>query len=274
MVTNLRVMSFAGDVAAATLPTTAPAVRVQELSVAYGRRHVLDGVTFNAAPGEVTAVIGPSGAGKSTLLACLNRLIDLSPDARARGDVRIGATEVLARALDLAELRRRVAMVFQRPTPLPTSIVGNLELPLREHLREPRTRLRERAEAALLEVGLLDEVRDRLHAPAASLSGGQQQRLCLARALALEPHVLLLDEPCSSLDPMSSARIEALVKSLRGRCTVILVTHELAQARRLADWVVLLWPKERGARVIEEGSVARLFSAPEHPLTRSFLGGR
>ncbi len=251
--------------------TVGYAARVRGLSVRYGSTPVLDGVDLDVPENRVTTVLGPSGAGKSTLLSALNRLIDLVPDCRVRGRVEIGGRDVLGADVNVAHLRRRVGMVFQNPNPFPLSIRRNLELPLTEHGVRDRNVRRSRWEEALRAVGLWDEVEERLDAPAMELSGGQQQRLCIARALALEPELLLMDEPTSNLDPKASRVVEELIASLCDRYTVVIVTHDLAQARRLSDHVALLWGMEQGARIVEEGPAARVFAHPERKVTRDYL---
>lgn len=244
------------------------------LSLAYGGLPVLDRIDLHLRACRITAIVGPSGCGKSSLLTCLNRLDEETPAARLSGRVRWGAHDLLDRTLDRIWLRRRIGMLFQRPTPFPLSIARNLDLPLREHGFGSRRERRARVERALHSVGLWSEVADRLHRPAHELSGGQQQRLCLARTLALEPEVILMDEPCSALDPLSARTIEELIASLRGFYTVVLVTHDLQQAWRLADEVVLLWPEERGSRVLARGTSREemLASTALPPLARDYLG--
>ncbi len=248
-------------------------VRTESLGLFYGAKPAFSDVSLAVPKGAVTAIIGPSGCGKSSFLACLNRLSDLLPRCRVEGRVTIGATDVLAPATDVVALRRRVGMIFQKPNPFPLSIRRNLELPLREHGVRSRAELDAIVERALADVGLWDEVQGRLDAPALQLSGGQQQRLCLARALALEPEVVLLDEPCSALDPISSGVVEDLISSLRGRYTVVVVTHNLAQAKRIADRVAFFWMKDGTGRLIEEGAADRIFTEPEDELTAAYVRG-
>lgn len=251
----------------------APAIRVEGLSIAYHGRTVLRDVSFDLTEGRVTALIGPSGCGKSSFLACLNRLTDLYPGCRVTGRVELGGEDVLRSSVDVVALRRRVGMIFQKPNPFPLSILRNLELPLLEHGVRDRRERRQRAENALEEVGLLDEVYDRLDGPALSLSGGQQQRLCIARALALEPEVILFDEPTSALDPLASAVVEERIAALRGRYTVVLVTHNLAQARRLADDVACLWYQDGAGWLVEHGSATDVFERPRNELTEAYVRG-
>ncbi len=246
-------------------------IEVRELAVAYGPRTVLSGVSLDIPRGCITALIGPSGCGKTSFLGTLNRMSDLSPGARVSGRLRFDGLDLLDPALDLMALRRRIGMVFQRPNPFPLSIRRNLDLPLREHGVADRGEREARIETALRDVGLWDEVAGRLDAPALGLSGGQQQRLCVARALVLRPEVLLMDEPCSALDPLASAVVEDLIVRLRGRYTVVIVTHNLAQARRIANYAAFFWLQGQVGQLVEQGS--HLFEAPEHALTAAYLSG-
>lgn len=225
--------------------------------------------------GCVTAIVGPSGCGKSSFLASINRMTESVPGCRVSGSVRIDGVESGGDRRRLRSLRRRVGMIFQRPNPLPVSIAANIEAPLKDHGVGQKAERRRRAEQALRTVGLWEEVADRLHKPALSLSGGQQQRLCLARCLALEPEVVLLDEPCSSLDPMATDVVEQALARLRGRYTTVIVTHNLAQARRIADFVGVFWQLGRGREdsLVEFGSTRRVFETPAEELTSMYIGG-
>jgi phosphate transport system ATP-binding protein len=248
-------------------------LRAQGISVAYQGRTVLEDVSLEIKSGSLMAIVGPSGCGKTSFLCCINRLTDLTEGCTVTGSLTVEGEEVYARGADVTALRRRVGMICQRPNPFPLSIWRNLELPLREHGVRGRAELQQRIEGALKDVGLWEEVKDRLSCSALALSGGQQQRLCLARALALGPQVLLLDEPCSALDPISSGLVEELIVSLRGRCTIVAVTHNLAQARRIADEVAVFWNLEGRGRLIEVGPAGQIFEAPRHPLTASYFQG-
>ncbi len=248
-------------------------LQIDQLKVAYGDHTVLDEVSLTLYRGCITALIGPSGCGKTSFLSALNRMTDLIPGSRVAGRIRFESQDVLTPEVDVMALRRRIGMIFQKPNPFPLSIRRNLELPLREHGVRSRTALAEKIEAALRDVGLWDEVHDRLDAPALSLSGGQQQRLCIARALVLEPSVLLMDEPCSALDPLSSAVVEQLILRLRGRYTVVIVTHNLAQARRIANYAAFFWMKERVGQLVEFGQCQQLFNAPVDALTAAYVSG-
>ena len=246
---------------------------IKDLSVTYGNTTVLDGVSLDIYKGCITALIGPSGCGKTSFLSTLNRLTDLILGAQVGGSIQFEATDVMDPNLDVLALRRRVGMIFQKPNPFPLSIRRNLELPLREHGIRGKEVLNQKIETALRDVGLWDEVHDRLDSPALALSGGQQQRLCIARALVLEPSVLLMDEPCSALDPISSGVVEQLIQSLRGRYTIVIVTHNLAQAKRIANYAAFFWMKERVGKLIEFGSCRPLFDTPRNPLTAAYVSG-
>lgn len=249
-------------------------ISVQALNVSYaGKRRALEDVTLDIPPHSITAVVGPSGCGKTTLLSCLNRLTDLVPGCEVRGTIKFAGLDVLEQNTDVVDLRRRVGMIFQKPNPFPLNIRRNLEIGLREHGEKDRSKIEATIERALRDVGLWEEVKDRLSSPALGLSGGQQQRLCIARALALEPEALLFDEPCSALDPISSGVVEDLIVSLKKRCTVVVVTHNLAQARRIADQLAFLWPTSGAGRLIERGPAQALFQSPRDELTRAYLSG-
>lgn len=263
-----------GDVeqgAACCVPV--PQIQIENLSVSYHGKPVLEGVSLDINKGCITALIGPSGCGKSSFLATLNRLTDLIPGCTVQGRIRIDGVDVTDPGLDVLALRRKVGMIFQRPNPFPLSIQRNIEMPLREHGMRHRTDIEERVERVLVNVGLWEEVCDRLDAPALALSGGQQQRLCIARALALGPSILLMDEPCSALDPIASAVVEELIQRLRNRYTVVIVTHNLAQARRVANYTAFFWITERVGQLIEFGRSQSLFDSPKHQLTAAYVTG-
>ncbi len=252
---------------------TRPQIRVESLSVSYDGQLALQEVSLELRPRQITAIVGPSGCGKTTFLHCLNRLTDLHPNCEVRGKIWIGNTEAHASNCDLPSLRRRVGLIFQKPNPFPSSIRQNLHLPLKEQGMSLREEREATMRDALQRVGLLDEIDQRLDHSATHLSGGQQQRLCIARALALDPEVLLLDEPCSALDPMSSAVIEDLLHELRSKTTIVLVTHNLAQARRLADDVAVFWKESAAGRLVEFSNRDEIFSHPKHPLTQAYIRG-
>lgn len=252
--------------------TTRSEIVTEDLTVFYGKKKVLHSINLTIPSGSIVAAIGPSGCGKSSFLKCLNRTSELMQNCQVSGRVFLDNRDI--QTLRPIELRRRVGMIFQKPTPFPISILRNLEFPLREHGIRDRHQLDEIMETTLQQVGLWDEVKDRLKSPALSLSGGQQQRLCLARALALNPEVLLMDEPCSALDPMSSEIVENLIVQLRENYTVVVVTHNLSQARRIADEVALFWVQDGAGTLIEMGSSDRIFNSPQHPLTLAYISGR
>ncbi|WP_315787088.1 phosphate ABC transporter ATP-binding protein [Fischerella sp. JS2] len=248
-------------------------IQTENLTLQYGQKTAFANVNLSVNAGKILALVGPSGCGKTSFLSCLNRLTDMIPQCRVKGRIRIGNLEVLSTKTNPIALRRQVGMIFQKPNPFPLSIWKNLELPLREHGIRDRHQIDAIIETSLKDVGLWDEVKDRLQTSALALSGGQQQRLCIARALGLQPQVLLLDEPCSALDPISSAVVEDLITSLRQRYTLLIVTHNLAQAKRIADKVALFWVQEGVGKLIESGSVQQIFEYPQHPLTAAYVTG-
>ncbi len=250
-----------------------PMVEAQRVSVRYGKHVAVEDVTVSIGRQQITALVGPSGCGKTSFLGTLNRLSDLIPGCEVAGRVSVDGEDIRARGFDLVGLRRRVGMIFQKPNPFPLSVRRNLEFPLREHGVRDRARVAEVVEQSLRNVGLWAEVKDRLDAPALALSGGQQQRLCIARALALEPDVLLMDEPCSALDPLSSGVVEDLIGQLRAQYTVLIVTHNLAQARRIADNVALFWAQGGPGRLVEHAPTEAFFESPRDPLTIAYVGG-
>jgi len=250
-----------------------PHIRAEDITIAYHGHPALEKVSFNVNRGCITALVGPSGCGKTSFLMCVNRLTDLIPACQVSGRLHIHGTNVLAPTTNVLHLRRTVGMIFQKPTVFPFTIRKNLELPLREHGTHDRTLLASALETVLQQVGLWNEVKDRLDRPAQALSGGQQQRLCLARALVLSPDVLLLDEPCSALDPISSGIVEDLIVSLRGHYTVLIVTHNLAQARRIADHVAFFWSFNGVGRLVEYSSAQHIFESPTEELTAAYISG-
>jgi phosphate transport system ATP-binding protein len=241
------------------------------LTALYGRRAVVKDVSIPFAAHTVTAVIGPSGCGKSTFLRCLNRMHELSEGGWVTGKVLLDGQDIYDPSVDAVQLRRRIGMVFQRPTPFPTmSIYDNVAAGLRVNGRRARKQLDAAVERALQQAALWDEVKDRLRASALALSGGQQQRLCVARALAPEPEVLLLDEPTASLDPAGTQRIEELCHELKRRYTIVIVTHNLQQAARVSDYTAFLYLGE----LIELGRTEELFTKPAKEQTEAYITGR
>jgi len=246
-----------------------PYLQLSRVAVCYHGQAAVVNVTLPVEGGKVTALVGPSGSGKSSLLTAVNRLTELTPGCTVAGNITLDGVDIAT--MDPVVLRRQVGFIFQKPNPFPMSIRRNLALPLKEH-GASRAEIATLSEQALKNVGLWDEVNGRLDTPATALSGGQQQRLCIARALVLKPKVLLMDEPCSALDPIASAKVEQLILSLKDRYTVLMVTHNLGQARRLADRVGLLWARSGPGRLIEQGPADQLFNAPKDPLTAAYLG--
>lgn len=250
-----------------------PSISVSRLSVNYAGFSALREVDLEIPGGGITALVGPSGCGKTSFLHSLNRLNDLVPGCRVTGSIRLSdGTEIADPRADVLALRRRIGIVFQKPNPFPQSIHRNFEIPLREHGWKKRD-IPDRIESVLREVGLWKEVSDRLHRSALALSGGQQQRLCIARALALEPEVVLLDEPCSALDPIASGIVEDLIAALRGRYTVVIVTHNLAQARRIADHAAVFWIRGGSGMLVERGPAGEIFGNPADPDAAAYLKG-
>jgi phosphate transport system ATP-binding protein len=246
-------------------------VDVSDLNAWFGANHVLKDVGMTAEPQAVTAVIGPSGCGKSTFIRCLNRMHEEVRGARATGKVLFDGQEIYGPDVDPVEIRRRIGIVFQRPNPFPTmSVLDNAVAGLKLATRMSRSELHERAEEALRSAGLWEEVKGRLGEPGARLSGGQQQRLCIARALAVQPEVLLMDEPASALDPASTLRIEELIEELKQDYTVIIVTHNMQQAARVADWTMFLLSGE----VVEYGPTQKIFTQPDDGRTEDYVTGR
>ena len=248
-------------------------IQTEQLSLFYGSKPALEDITLTIPARQITALVGPSGSGKSSFLSCLNRLSDLMPKCRVSGTIRLGDLDLLNPKLDTISLRRRVGTIFQKPNPFPFSIWKNIAFPLKEHGIKEREQIDQIVEKVLQDVGLWLEVKDRLKESALGLSGGQQQRLCIARTLALQPEVLLMDEPCSALDPISSGVVEDLIVSLRTCYTVLIVTHNLAQAKRIADWVALFWMQGQSGRLIEFAPVKEFFTSPNHALTAAYVNG-
>ncbi len=243
---------------------------IEQLSVRFSSRPALKSVSLKLKRREVSAIIGPSGCGKSTLLRCLNRLVDLDPEARVDGAISLKGQPILGSGVDVIALRARVGMVFQKPNPFPLSVFENIAYGLRVRGIKRTAELDERVELALRSVGLWTEVASILLEPAARLSLGQQQRLMIARAIAVEPEVLLLDEPASALDPISTLKIEELIFALKERFTVILVTHNMQQAARVSDFTAFL----SNGELIEAGDTARMFTNPTAKATEDYITGR
>jgi phosphate transport system ATP-binding protein len=260
----------------ATSPAPAGAPRPAKIDVTgmnfyYGLNRVLDAINLKIQPNQVTALIGPSGCGKSTFLRSLNRMNDIIPGARVEGAVLIDGQDIYGSGVDVVALRRRVGMVFQKSNPFPKTIFENVAYGLRiNNLASSRDDLRTRVEDSLKAAALFDEVKDRLHTSALALSGGQQQRLCIARALAVEPEIILMDEPASALDPIATQRIEELIYQLKTRYTIVIVTHNMQQAARVSDVTAFFWL----GKLVECGRTEKIFTAPAEKLTEDYVTGR
>ena len=245
-------------------------LRVQNLNLWYGAKQALYDVSLDVPRGQVTAMIGPSGCGKSTLLRCVNRMNDLLDIVRIEGDMTLNGDSIYARDVDVIELRKRMGMVFQKPNPFPMSIYENVVYPLRIDGERDRRVLDEVCERSLRGAALWDEVKDRLQESALGMSGGQQQRLCIARAIAAEPEVLLLDEPCSALDPIATGKVEDLIQRLKGEYSVLIVTHNMQQASRISEYTAFMYL----GRLMEYGPTEAIFTNPKLDETNSYVTGR
>jgi phosphate transport system ATP-binding protein len=255
------------EMAHATAPSK---LTVRNLSFFYGSFHALKRVNLEIPEKRVTAFIGPSGCGKSTLLRTFNRMYELYPEQRAEGEIILGGENILTSKQDVSLLRARIGMVFQKPTPFPMSIYDNIAFGVRLFEDLPRARMDERVEWALTKAALWKEVKEILHQSGNGLSGGQQQRLCIARAIAVRPEVLLLDEPCSALDPISTAKIEELIAELKDDYTVVIVTHNMQQAARVSDYTAYMYLGE----MVEFGETDQLFLKPQKQATEDYITGR
>ena len=246
-------------------------IDVERLSFFYGAKRALEDISIKIKPNVVTAFIGPSGCGKSTFLRTLNRMNDIIPDARLEGQVLIDGSNIYHRGVDVVALRRKVGMVFQKSNPFPKSIFENVAYGLRiNRMASSRSEVAGRVEESLKQAAIWDEVKDRLHESALAISGGQQQRLCIARALAVRPDILLMDEPASALDPIATQRIEELIYSLKKSYTIVIVTHNMQQAARVSDHTAFFWL----GRLVEYGRTDTIFTAPSEKLTEDYLTGR
>ena len=245
-------------------------IKVENLNFYYGNNRVLKDISLSIPENLVTALIGPSGCGKTTFLRCFNRMHDLYPGNRYEGKIYLDGENILGDDVDLIDLRSRVGMVFQKPTAFPMSIFDNVAYGLRLKGIKSKSELSDRVEKALKDAALWDDVKDKLKHPASDLSGGQQQRLCIARAIAVEPEVLLFDEPTSALDPASTLKIEELISSFRGRLTIVIVTHNMQQAARVSDYTAFMYLGE----LIEFNRTSELFVKPVEKLTEDYITGR
>ena len=254
----------------AALGTPREKITVRNLDFFYGTSRALKSISVPLYANRATAFIGPSGCGKSTLLRILNRMYDLYPNQRAAGEVTLDGQDILSPSQDLNLLRARVGMVFQKPTPFPMTIYENIAFGVRLYEKLGKGELDARVESALRRSALWDEVKDKLHASGLSLSGGQQQRLCIARTVAVQPEVILLDEPCSALDPISTAKIEELIDELRDDYTIVIVTHNMQQAARVSDYTAFMYLGE----LIEFGETPAMFTTPRDKRTQDYITGR
>ena len=246
------------------------AITIRTANFFYGDKQVLFDIGMDIGENRVTALIGPSGCGKSTLLRCLNRMNDLIEGANLKGEGKVKGRDIYGPGVDVIEVRRRIGMVFQKSNPFPKSIYDNVVYGLRIAGQRDRRKLDEACEASLQRAALWDEVKDRLEESALSLSGGQQQRLCIARAIAVEPEILLMDEPSSALDPLAAVKIEELIYSLKDRYTIVIVTHNLQQAARVSDKTAFFWL----GRLVEYGLTPQMFTNPKEKLTEDYITGR
>ncbi|OGN75717.1 MAG: phosphate ABC transporter ATP-binding protein [Chloroflexi bacterium GWB2_49_20] len=258
-----------------TVENTAIKVQVKGLSVYYGKFRALTGIDLTVHDRKITAIIGPSGCGKSTLLRSFNRMNDLTPGCRMEGEVILEGENLLAPAVDVVDIRRRVGMVFQRPNPFPKSIYENVAYGPRLYGIRRKSDLDEIVASSLKSAALWDEVKDKLHQSGLSLSGGQQQRLCIARALAVEPEVILMDEPASALDPISTLKIEELMQDLKKDYTIVIVTHNMQQAARVSDFTAMMMiDEQRAGRLIEYDATHIIFTRPKDKRTEDYVTGR
>ena len=248
-----------------------PMVVARDVDVFYGDKQALFGIDMDILPNEVTALIGPSGCGKSTFLRCLNRMNDVIEGCRVEGRIAVDGQDIFDRALDVVHLRARVGMVFQKPNPFPKSVFDNVAYGPKIHgLSSSKDELEEIVMTSLEKAGLIEEVKDRLHQPGTGLSGGQQQRLCIARAIAVQPEVILMDEPCSALDPIATAKIEELIDELRENYTIVIVTHNMQQAARVSQRTAFF----HLGKLLEFGDTDQIFTNPSVERTRDYITGR
>ena len=250
--------------------TTPGKISVRDLNFYYGKFHALKNINLDIAKNQVTAFIGPSGCGKSTLLRTFNKMFELYPEQRADGEILLDGDNILTNTQDIALLRAKVGMVFQKPTPFPMSVFDNVAYPMRLHFKLSKSEIADRVEAALKGASLWDEVKDKLKKSGLALSGGQQQRLCIARAIAAEPEILLMDEPTSAVDPVATLKIEDLVLELREKFTVVIVTHNMQQASRISDYTAFFYK----GRIVEYDRTEKIFTNPSEKKTEEYITGR
>jgi phosphate transport system ATP-binding protein len=265
-----RPASGNGQIPSLLPPSETLEIQIRDLCLSYGSKPALQHIDLDIARSRVTAFIGPSGCGKSTLIRCLNRLNDLVDGVTVTGSITVGGLEILDASLDVTELRKRVGMVFQKPNPFPKTIYENVAYGPRILGIRGKGRLDEIVERSLKSAALWEEVKDRLHENALGLSGGQHQRLCIARTIAVEPQVVLMDEPCSALDPIATAKIEELIHELKEQYTIVIVTHNMQQAARVSDYTAFLYL----GSLIEFGHTEKLFTTPEKQETEDYITGR
>jgi phosphate transport system ATP-binding protein len=270
-----RAASTNGSAAQEGGTATGLSVTLKGLRAYYGAAEAVKGIDLDFRSNEVTAIIGPSGCGKSTLIRCVNRMHEEIPGARAKGSVLLDELDIYSAGVDVVAVRRAIGMVFQKPNPFPTmsvfdNVASGLRLGARHRNGRSRSQLHARVEAALRDAGLWEEVHDRLDEPGAGLSGGQQQRLCIARSLAVDPEVILMDEPCSALDPIATLRIEELIDELKRRVTIVIVTHNMQQAARVADRTAFML----GGELVEVDATPKMFTTPSDPRTEDYVTGK
>ena len=268
--TGLRIQTEVKAQSAADREVREPDIVIKDCNLSYGDNHVLHDITMDMEDRRATALIGPSGCGKSTLLRCLNRMNDLIDHVKITGTIKVKGLDVNAPSTDVIEVRRRVGMVFQKSNPFPKSIYENVVYGLRIAGIRDKATLDEACERSLKGAAIWDEVKDRLHESGLGLSGGQMQRLCIARAIAVEPEVLLMDEPCSALDPIATLKIEELIYTLKEKYTIVIVTHNLQQAARVSDRTAFFWL----GRLVEYGPTPDMFTKPREKLTEDYITGR
>ena len=268
--TGLRIQTEVKAQSAAAREVREPDIVIKDCNLSYGDNHVLHDITMDMEDRRATALIGPSGCGKSTLLRCLNRMNDLIDHVKITGTIKVKGLDVNAPSTDVIEVRRRVGMVFQKSNPFPKSVYENVVYGLRIAGIKDKATLDEACERSLKGAAIWDEVKDRLHESGLGLSGGQMQRLCIARAIAVEPEVLLMDEPCSALDPIATLKIEELIYTLKEKYTIVIVTHNLQQAARVSDRTAFFWL----GRLVEYGPTPDMFTKPREKLTEDYITGR
>jgi len=267
---HARPFSASAKKAGALLQPNQIKIATRGLNFYYDDQQALFDNNLEIATNKVTAIIGPSGCGKSTHLRTYNRIFELYRGQRVSGEVLLDGQNVLEKSCDVLELRRKVGMIFQKPTPFPMSVFDNIAYGLKQHYHINRAELRDRVEKALQQAALWDDVKDKLNQPGTALSGGQQQRLCIARAIAVEPEILLMDEPTSAIDPVATARIEELVDTLKERYTIVIVTHNMQQAARISDFTAFFYKGE----IVEFGATDKIFTKPDNVKTQDYITGR